>query len=490
LLTIMTALSKCSGAANWKLAYLDGTVVGNVAIESFIEENAKHIAVACGSVLTSNYGAALRAFEALKAKNPSAMTILGNDHFSALFRQIMHRRPIVDFGFTGNDVVRGFTHFVRDLLSGTGMDFKAFPGLVFRDANGIVNCNPEDPTEISQLPLVDYELMNYPYNHRSHYVNGQQKTYSFMRELSLQSMVVDIGRGCLKFSGPRTNDIPINACDFCAIIPGTKAIAPQSANRAWLILENCFNSGFNYFYVTADELPLTFWPTLREMALHKPQWLTELPEAERPQMFGYTRAEAFVRTPERIDTLVDELRFNHFFIGFDGLSEISLKVMNKQPIGKQEHDLMWHNMEALNRAVSKKCLITGGVVLTHLGITREILEANFRALESSVEKCPRAFAALDFGPLCPIPGSQAFEYLRNPTLAEERARIFGLRVNSEFLQSVSGHYRTEDLFTMDDLVEDFVSGCCPDINMSDVNEYLIRTTELARKYDIVVGGGV
>jgi hypothetical protein len=164
--------------------------------------------------------------------------------------------------------------------------------------------------------------------------------------------------------------------------------------------------------------------------------------------------------------------------------------MNKQPIGKSEHDLMWHNMEALNRAVAKNCLITAGIVLTHLGITREILEANYRALEASVEKYPKAFAALDFGPLCPIPGSQAFEYLRNPGFAAQKAVKFGLNINQTFLESVRDSYRTGDLFLMDKLIADFIAGCCPDINIGDVEHYMERTTKLALKHGIVVGGGV
>ena len=490
LLTVMSALSQRLGTSNVEFAYLDGTVIGNEAIEHFVDENSQNIFAVCASLLTSNYGAALRAFELLKSKNSKAITIVGNDHFSALYSQILKNRAVVDFGFAGNDVVLGFADFLADQLAGASQNLNKYAGLVYRDRNSVVTRNPEEPFEISNLPLIDYSLMNHPFDHRSRYLEGQRRTYFFMRELGLASMVVDIGRGCIKFSGSRMNEIPLNACDFCAIIPGTKAITTQTPDRAWSILENCYRSGFNYFYVTADELPLTFWPVLKEMSLSLPKWFVELPDEKKPRMFGYTRAEAFVKAPDRIDALVDKLRFNHFFIGFDGLSEISLMVMNKQPIGQKKHDLMWHNMEALNQAVAKNCLITGGIVLTHLGITREILQTNYLALETSVARYPKAFAALDFGPLCPIPGSLSFEYFRKPSFAEERATSFGLKVNRDYLESVSARYKTDDLFVMDELVKDFVVGCCPDINMDDVNEYLAKTTKLAQKHGIVVGGGV
>lgn len=475
-----------------QLGYLDGVVIGNDTIAEFIAENAASVVCAAFSVLTSNYGAAISLAEQAKAANPNIVTVFGNDHFSARFGHVLARRPMVDYGFAGNDVVLGFAKFARALIEhGSPRQPWLYPGLVYRDAVGQVCRNPEDPTEIHGLAPVDYSLMDWPLPHAAKYLAGQHRTYLFMRQRNLRSQVIDIGRGCIKFSGERVNDVPVNACDFCAIIPGSKAISTLSADRAWEVIHNAYLQGYNYLYVTADELPLTMWPMIRAMAENPPEWFRHLPEGSKPKLFGYARAEAFALRPERMDILINTLGFEHFFIGFDGLSEISLAVMNKQPAnGKESGSLMRHNLEALDRVAGRGGMVTAGIVLTHLGITPQIMEENFRMLESIVDSHPDTFAALDFGPLCPIPGSQAFLYLVEPETAIAKARQFGLRVNPEYLAHTRAKYLREDLFDMDELVDDFIAGCCPDITRSILDEHLALTTKLAQRHRIVVGGGV
>lgn len=491
LLTLMSALSRePSDGEIIVLDYLDGTVLGNSAIQEFIEQQGKFIDIAAFSSLTANHGASIRFASILKSVNPSAIIIFGNDHFSAMYKNVMRNQSVVDFGFYGSDVVEGFAGFVRDVTSGTLKPFNKYPGLVYRSPDRDIIKVQENAREYSRLAMVDYSLADRTFPHNASYLSGQQRTYHFMRGRNLRSQVVDIGRGCIKFAGPRDFDVPENACDFCGIIPGGKAIASPSAERAWGILKNAFDQGYNYFYVTADELPLTLWPLLRDMAANRPGWYEELPIASRPKMFGYARAEGFDTQPDKIDVLIDQLGFDHFFIGFDGLSEISLRVMNKQPTGKRSHDLMQHNMSALKKMVDKGCLITAGFVVTHLGITPDIMEENFRKLEAIVSEHPETFAALDFGPLCPIPGSQSFHYLTNPDYAKSKADRFGLRINYEYLMDHKTRFDEGDLFEMDDLVEHFVRGCCPDISTDDVTNYTNRIGDVARMHGIVIGGGV
>lgn len=489
ILTLMSSLKK-TVRQGIDLGYLDGTVYGNPFIQTYIEENAQSISMICFSVLTANYGASVVLANLARALNPSIVTIFGNDHFSALYESVMKRQSNVCYGFYGNDVVEGFTDIVSDIIFGSMMPLSSYHGLVYRGENGEIKRNPENPNEYNRLPLVDYSLADTLFPHNEHYTRGQQKTYSFMRGRGLKSQVVDIGRGCIKFAGHRVSDIPVNACDFCGIIPGNRVILPQTADRAWAILKNAYDQGYNYFYITADELPLTLWGLLRGMTNSMPEWYKSLPVSQRPKMFGYARAEGFDTQPEKIDIIVDVLGFDHFFIGFDGLSKISLEVMNKQPFGNKSYDLMKLNMEALQKVVKKGCRITAGLVVTHLGITPEILEDNYRNLEEIVSRYPSTFAALDFGPLCPIPGSLTFRYLIDPKFARSRAEKFGLSVDVSYLESIRHKYLDQDLLDMDELVDDFIHGCCPKITTKHVNDHLGRIRTLAKKHSIVIGGGV
>jgi len=487
LLTLMSAL--VMRVPRSEVGYLDGTVYGNLVIRRFIIENALSLQVICFSALTTNYGASLQLSRVAKSINPKIITIFGNDHFSALSGRIMERQPLVDYGFYGNDVVEGFANFVTDYLDKKLQSFLVYHGLVYRK-NGKVVQNQENPVEYGRLPLVDYSLMDTSMKHRNKYLTGQHNVYFFMRDYSLKSQVIDIGRGCIKFAGRREAGISCNACDFCGIIPGQKAIVQQSANRAWEILKNAYDQDFNYFYITADELPLTMWKMLRSMSEQKPDWYQEL--KEKPKMFGYARAEGFETQPEKIEILVNSLGFNHFFIGFDGLSEISLKVMNKKSVSirRSQNNLVRQNLLALQSIVAHGCMVTAGMVITHLGITKGIMDENYRLLEEIVSTHPDTFAALDFGPLCPLPGSQSFRYLTNPEIAETKAVNLGLRVNRSYLETIKEKYQTIDCFDMDEMNHDFIEGCCPDIDQGVVNDQVSRITDLANRYNIVVGGGV
>ncbi|GAA2801330.1 hypothetical protein RMN57_08800 [Kitasatospora sp. CM 4170] len=492
LLTLMSALRPKLADGGPSVGYFDGTVHGNSVLVDFIEAHAHRIRALCFSVLTANYGASITMAKRAKELNPDILVVLGNDHFSALYDRVMANQPVVDVGFHGNDVVEGFAEFMSDRLAGRLRPAMDYAGLVYRDPGGTVHRNPENPAEYHRLPLVDYGLVDSFIPHEKHYLDGQQQVYFFMRDRELRSQVVDIGRGCVKFAGERLEGVPLNACDFCGIIPGVREIVAPEAERAWRILENVHNQGFNYFYITADELPLTLWRMLRAMAANPPEWFLALPEAERPKMFGYARAEAFATGPDRIDTLVNKLGLDHFFIGFDGLSDVSLRVMNKQPVGGRgrAHAPMGHNLRALEGVIDRGGMITAGLVVTHLGITPEIMADNHEALTRIVEEHPRTFAALDFGPLCPIPGSQSYRYLTHPDYAEARAAEFGLEVDRAYLESRMDFYRTADELDMDEMIRDFIAGCCPKVTQDLVDEYMSRMNALATKHGIVIGGGV
>lgn len=376
------------------------------------------------------------------------------------------------------------------IINGQAKDYSRYPGLVYR-ADGQIRRNPETPGEFPFLPLVDYKLTDQILDHGTHYLQAQKDTYLFMKDREIRSQVVDIGRGCVKLAGLRESDIPLNACDFCGIIPGARGISAVGAEKGWAILRNVFDQKYNYFYITCDELPLTLWGQLSKMIESQPDWYRRLPDEEKPKMFGYARAEAFAFKPERIDTLIHQLGFDHFFIGFDGLTEISLKVMNKQPVGQRATtDLMEQNLKALDKMVDSQGLITAGIVLTHLGITPAIMEENYTALENMVLEHPRSFAALDFGPLCPIPGSRSFKYLVDPDFAQTKADEFGLSIDKEYLERHKEKYVGEDQFEMEELIMDFVNGCCPEISEQTLQEYKTKLSTLCNDNGIVIGGGV
>jgi anaerobic magnesium-protoporphyrin IX monomethyl ester cyclase len=493
LLTLATSLQCALLRSNVaaKVLYYDGALLGNEFIHTYIAQNADRLSVIGYSAYTPNYGACVSLARHAKDCNASIVNIIGNDHFSALYQEIIKRQQgVFDYGFYGNDVVEGFTEFVLGILTGNFADLISYPGLVFRDSRsdcGVTRC-PENPAEFSRLPLPDYSLLDSLVPHSDGYHREQLAFYSYMRDEGLRTTVIDIARGCLKFSGPRNESgIPLNACDFCGIIPGSKALSAQNAQRAWEIIRNAFERGYNYLFVTADELPTTFWPLLRNMADQIPDWYLGLEPANRPRMMGYARADAFRENlQDRIDVLMNTLGFDHFFVGLDGFSSISLRAMNK---GINRHandtsDLLRHNLIACQEIARRGGRLTSGVVMTHMGITPEMLKTNYQMMERVIRQYSHLFMELDFELLCPIPGSLAFDYLRRPGMARARADALGLNVNDRYLEMLHAKYRDKDDLDPQELISDFIRGCCPDITVEMAYEYLRKIRQFAEEEGI------
>jgi len=487
LLTLATSLQQALRRRNVvaKVLYYDGALLGDDFIRTYIAQNAGRVSVIGYSAYTPNYGSCVSLARHAKGCNAGIVNVIGNDHFSALYKEIIRRqRGVFDYGFYGNDVVEGFTEFVIDLLTGTPGELTSYPGLVFRDPRSdstVMRC-PEDPAEFSRLPFPDYSLLDSLVPHSEKYIAEQQGFYGYMRDEALRTTVIDIARGCIKFSGRRSESgTPLNACDFCGIIPGSQALMAQSSRRAWEIIRNAFEQGYNYLFVTADELPTTFWSLLRSMADEMPDWYLALPPSERPRLMCYARADAFrERMRDRIDVMMNTLRFDHFFVGLDGFSSLSLRAINKgiNRIANDSDDLLRHNLIACEEIARRGGRLSAGAVITHIGITPGMLEQNFRAMRDIITRYSHLFMELDFELLGPIPGSLAFDYLRIPGMARARADALGLNVNDRYLETLHKKYRDADELDSQELTSDFVLGCCPDITVEMAHDHLRRVRDL------------
>jgi hypothetical protein len=488
LLTLATSLQCALRRSNVaaRILYYDGALLGDEFIHTYIAHNADRLSVIGYSAYTLNYGACVSLARHAKGCNARIVNIIGNDHFSALYQEILKRQQgVFDYGFYGNDVVEGFTEFVLGMLTGNIAELISYPGLVFRDSrsdSGVTRC-PENPAEFSRLPLPEYSLLDSLVPHSDRYHREQLAFYAYVREEGLRITVIEIARGCLKFSGRRNESgIPLNACDFCGIIPGGNALSAQSAQRAWEIIRNAFEQGYNYLFVTADELPSTFWSLVRNMADQMPEWYLGLKPADRTRMMCYARADAFrERVQDRIDLLMNTLGFDHFFVGLDGFSSSSLRAMNKgiNRLANDTDDLLHHNLVACREIARRGGKLSAGAVITHIGITPEMLETNFRMMRHVIRQYPRLFMELDFELLCPIPGSLAFDYLRRPGMARARADALGLNVNDRHLDVLYSKYQGKDELDPQELTSDFILGCCPDITVEMAHEYLRKIRQLA-----------
>jgi hypothetical protein len=105
-------------------------------------------------------------------------------------------------------------------------------------------------------------------------------------------------------------------------------------------------------------------------------------------------------------------------------------------------------------------------------------------MERIIRQYSRLFMELDFELLGPIPGSLAFDYLRQPGMARARADALGLNVDDRRLAALHEKYRDRDELDPQELTTDFILGCCPDITVDMAYEYLHRIRELATEEGI------
>lgn len=489
LLTLATAVEAAVDRDRVLVWYYDGALLGDDGLTKLIAENASRIEVLGLSAYTYNFEQCIRHARSLKALKPTSRVAMGNDHFSARHAQILTRNAgLIDCGFVGNDVVESFARWVRDVLGKADTSVGRYPGLtVLRD--GGVDRQAEQPDEYARLPLVDYRLQDSCVSHRSGYRAEQQELYSYLRESGREIGLVDFARGCLKFAGPRTlTGTPLSACEFCGIIPGAKAIAGVSASRAWEVIGNAVGQGYRYLFATADELPWTFWPLLRAMAAEKPDWYLDLHIDDRPRLMCYARADVFKADFEqRIDLAVRDLLIDHFVVGLDGLTEDSLRSMNK-PMGSGRAgrgSMIEENFRACSEIHRRGAKLTAGVVLTHIGSTPELLETSLQTLTGLLDRYRGAFVELDFELFCPIPGSLAYDYFQIPETGIQRARQLGVQLREGALMAKSKHYAEADFIDPEEMIDDFIEVFCPEIDRPTANSYLARIRDAVEDQGLV-----
>src|SRR5215469_5735761 len=332
--------------------YLDGTVIPWPDLLRFVSDNARDVLAVCASMLTASYEAGLAVLRHAKAVRPSIWTIAGNDHISALPAACLTRqRDCVDFGFAGNEVVGPFRSLIADLHRDTLRAPSRYPGLIAWTADGLVQA-PQRPEPV--FTDIDYQLIDAAYPHTPSYqANFAARIGPRLRRLLgtplANGVPVEIARGCIKFS----RDDP---CTFCSIqYGGSWRNSVPDAEQGWSVISDAVRSGYDYLSLTADELPLTFGPLLREMGRTSPSWWREIPERERPVLGGYARADG-LSSPRHAATL-RELGVRYLMVGFDAGSPVSLSALNKPlaPVhdGNARHRaerMFRHNLDALDRA--------------------------------------------------------------------------------------------------------------------------------------------
>lgn len=486
-LTLVSALREVPGV---EPVYIDGAVVPWSDILRYIEDNARSILAICVSALTATYEAGLYLCGIAKQINHRIRTIFGNDHITALPRECLEKRAgTIDYAFVGNEVVGGFVDLVAALRGGREPDGGAFPGLVRFDGWELIR----QPARGEPIYTdIDYSLIDRVFQHTELYRRGfgQRVAPTFGRLTGRRvhaGMPVEIGRGCIKFA---RND----ACSFCSIQYGALwRNAVPDAEAAWSVVRAAHDAGYDYLYLTADELPLTFGRLLREMAATPPGWWAGVPEDERPAMVGYARADGL--SDERHAATLRSLGVRQLMVGLDAGTAVSLHAMNKPLVPIRDtrstyraEKMFDHNVRALKSAENAGLMLKVGFVLGHLGMDSELLRENVESMKALLESGTGSIASLDVEVLSPEPGSLDFKMLLDPALAAARAGELGLRLpGRDVHEERARKWRGMDIIDREEAMADYVESVMPGLTLTDLAECRAEVRAYAAQLGVTIG---
>ncbi|MGR2739282.1 B12-binding domain-containing radical SAM protein [Billgrantia sp. Q4P2] len=466
----------------YESVYFDGVAVSIDELYAYVGENSDKILAVCFSAITANFNSCLYIGEFVKSVDGSIKTIFGNDHFSVMHEKIMQRYWSVDYGVVGNEVYQTLKALL-DAIRDHGDISCRLPSLVTKD---IVSPGEGREEEINHY--VDYSLIDGVFDHASVYKKNFQarltgRIHDLTQRFVTSGVPVEIARGCIKFSGD-------DACSFCSIQYGGMWRNHLHHEQAWGAIKTAHDNGYDYLYITADELPLTFGRLLLDMDKFKPKWWLDLPIHKRPMLVGYARADGMEKS--HVMEAMANIGFKILFVGIDAGAMKSLQAL-KKPLRKKDviassESMYMANLNAMENARRFGVKIKAGFVLGHVGMDKELLYENVREYKNILSMGRDVIVSADVEMLSPEPGSKDYEYLINPEVARREAKALGLEIAEDaVLNEVACYYKDKDAFDREAAINDYIRAMMPTLCKGDIAAVRDEIRAYSKSLGIVVG---
>lgn len=483
-LGILSLASYIDSVPGFQASYIDGVLYSLGIIEATIRAHASRTLAVCLSAITANYESAIRIASAVKAIDARISVVMGNDHFTALSREILERHgELIDCGFVGNEVYIGLRDYLRDQQQNRAHGI--YPGSI-RWQSGRLVADPSIREDINRV--VDYALIDRTLPHSCVYRKNftlrlSRRIFEVTGRTVRKGVPVEIGRGCIKFSGD-------DACSFCSIQYGGMWKNELASEHAWSVIHAAWKAGYDYLYVTADELPLTFARLMLAMAASRPVWWMALPSDERPVLVGYARADGMER--EHVMQAMRDIGFRILFVGVDAGAQQSLQALNKPLRNKDPiiaaRRMYEANVRALANARKHGVAIKAGFVLGHAGMNEALLEENVATYIEFLAAGRDVVISADIELLSPEPGSKDFRYLSQPDEADAIAERLGLRIAARSLRDhIARRYREVDIFDRETAIEDYIRALMPELSKARLAAARDHVRAACVRYGIVIG---
>jgi radical SAM superfamily enzyme YgiQ (UPF0313 family) len=456
--------------SNIEIEVIDGSITPLSEILSRI--NADLVGI---SVLTPTYVPALKIAQA--AKSGGAITVLGNDHATNLFREILARREEVDYVICGDYGEIPLASLIKHLRGQSKVE--NVPNLSYRSSQGIqVNKVNAALTKIGTMATpVDYDRNGFARYHldavpapdrqfiekQDVYFMNYQRDYGKFHLGPVKQTTINIARGC------GWGESESRRCNFCDIYDLTKRVV--SPEKAWADARTLVEQyGYTFLYEVCD--------SFSSFAVQPDDYVEQLirtkPVDINPEWFVYARASELYR--KDVITRFRKLNVKRVNIGIDSADDSVLRGMSKGASDK------------VNRQAVKMCGDAGiqmyiSFVFGSIGETLSSLEATYRFIEeiSGGEN----IVAIDPSVLLPLPNAPAWKYLMKPDEGRQVAAKIGFVPN--YRRSYQAKYEGVDILPTDELAQDWVDVFC-DCKYEDIINVRDRILTLQEEQEFVFGG--
>lgn len=471
-LGVLALASRASRVPGVRSVYVDGVVVDLQDILRFIDKEAPRVLVVAVSALSSNYRSALAILRRAKDVDPAIVTVVGNDHFTALSRNILQQRSdIIDYGFRGNEVVESFGQLVTDLAAGRDPKQAAelYGGLIFSFEGRVHEIRPV----FEPIPVdIQYGLIDAHFQHSDTYARNLAR--SMGEPHGRLGVPVEIARGCIKFRGD-------NACTFCSIQYGSQWKNSLPSRSAYDVIDRACDAGYTDLYLTADELPLTFPALIRNLRT------LQRPTGPRGSISAYARADGLAlgdRAMAMKAIGIDVVR-----VGIDACPQESLLALNKPLRPRSAGNLAELNHQGVDQARRVGLRMRLSFVVGHFGQTPDLLEKGVRAATEFLAYAADVTHSVDVEILSPEPGSRDFAFLVDPHLASDFAERLGVRIAPAAARlAVARRWQPCDIVDSSAAAADYAKVMMPGIQTGDLRLARAQIRSAARALGLRVGG--
>lgn len=427
------------------------------------------------SVLTPSYDAGLAI--ARKAKEVGAITVLGNDHATNRWRQILSRRPEVDYVICGDHGEVSLAMLIEWLRAGG--DLCEVPALAFRRGSDVgvnLRVSPRGSAvggamvrgfdshgypsyDIGSLSIADRGLIA----GESRYFENYQRAYgSFHAGRPIRQTTINVARGCAWGASNKRR------CVFCDIYDLSERSAAPA--RAWAEVEYLTGLGYNFLYEVCDSFSsfaVSDDGFLAHMQATRPETIPETTE-----WFVYARAAELAR-----DGVADRLRAfgaRRLNLGIDSASDTILRGMSKGAGGKT-------NRKAVELCAELNMQMYVSFVFGSIGESRDSLRETVDFISWALGS--NFVVSVDPSVLLPLPNAPAWEALMNPQSAAPVCRRMGVTPHPVAAAS----YHEDDILDTAQLSRDWVSTFC-NCTYEDIIEARDQVVSLQKEHNFVFGG--